>query len=102
MKNILHLSALFLLITSCSDTGTLPSLDLEDQKDYFASTYTPMESEPTLFKSANIYDGLGGEFIGYDLLVADGNLRFYLIKYPLIKFIFQEQKMVLVGNCLIG
>ena len=74
MKNILHLSALLLLITSCSDMGTLPNLDMEDQKDYFASTYTPMESEPTLFKSANIYDGLGGEFVGYDLLVADGKI----------------------------
>ena len=74
MKNILHLSALLLLIIGCSDISTLPNLDLEDQKDYFASTYTPMDSEPTLFKSANIYDGLGGEFIGYDLLVADGKI----------------------------
>jgi imidazolonepropionase-like amidohydrolase len=33
-----------------------------------------MESEPTLFQSANIYDGLGGELFDYDLLIADGKI----------------------------
>ena len=40
----------------------------------FASTYTPMNSEPMLFKSANIYDGLGGEFLNYDLLLSGGKI----------------------------
>ena len=40
----------------------------------FASTYKPMQSEPTLFKSANIYDGLGGEYFNYDLLISDGKI----------------------------
>ena len=74
MKNILHLSVSVLLIMSCSEAVTFTNSGLEEQKDYFASTYVPMDSEPTLFKSANIYDGLGGELIGYDLLVADGKI----------------------------
>ena len=40
----------------------------------FASTYAPMNSEPMLFKSANIYDGLGGEFRNYDLLLSEGKI----------------------------
>ena len=74
MKNILHLSALLLLIMGCSEMSSFSSPDIESQKDYFASTYTPMDSEPTLFKSANIYDGIGGEFVNYDLLIADGKI----------------------------
>ena len=74
MKNILHLSALLLLIMGCSEMSSFSSSDISSQKDYFASTYTPMDSEPTLFKSANIYDGLGGEFVNYDLLIADGKI----------------------------
>ena len=34
----------------------------------------PMDSQPVLFKSANIYDGLGKEFLNYDLLIADGKI----------------------------
>ena len=74
MKNILHLSVSVLLIMGCSEAVTFTNSGLEEQKDYFASTYVPMDSEPTLFKSANIYDGLGGELIGYDLLIADGKI----------------------------
>ena len=33
-----------------------------------------MDSQPVLFKSANIYDGLGKEFLNYDLLIADGKI----------------------------
>ena len=33
-----------------------------------------MNSEPMLFKSANIYDGLGGEFRNYDLLLSEGKI----------------------------
>jgi imidazolonepropionase-like amidohydrolase len=33
-----------------------------------------MDSEPVLFKSANIYDGLGGEFRNYDLLLSEGKI----------------------------
>ena len=40
----------------------------------FASTYAPMNSEPMLFKSANIYDGLGGEFRNYDVLLSEGKI----------------------------
>jgi len=74
MKNILLLSVPILLILGCSDLDLSSSSAGEDRNDSFASTYEPMQSEPTLFKSANIYDGLGGEFLDYDLLVADGKI----------------------------
>ena len=34
-----------------------------------------MYSQPILFRSANIYDGLGGEFLNYDLLLSDGVIK---------------------------
>ena len=78
MKHISLLSLLSLLIISCSGDfkfkfGDTHSND-SSQKDVFASTYLPMESHPVLFKSANIYDGLGGEFLNYDLLIANGKI----------------------------
>ena len=44
------------------------------KENAFESTYIPMDSQPVLFKSANIYDGLGKEFLNYDLLIADGKI----------------------------
>ena len=44
------------------------------KENAFESTYIPMDSQPVLFKSANIYDGLGNEFLNYDLLIADGKI----------------------------
>ena len=81
MKNkVLIYISLFALI-SCSDNFDIdvsfgetesinPGID-----DAFVSTYKPMESQPILFKSANIYDGLGGEYRNYDLLLSDGKIK---------------------------
>ena len=44
------------------------------KENAFESTYMPMDSQPVLFRSANIYDGLGQEFLNYDLLIADGKI----------------------------
>ena len=74
MKNISHLTLLLLLTAACSEMNMSPSSAVQNSNNYFASTYEPMESEPTLFQSANIYDGLGGELLDYDLLIADGKI----------------------------
>ena len=81
MKNIAILSASLLLISSCSNEfefdfsfGGSEPYD-SNFKDAFESTYKPMESRPILFKSANIYDGIGGELLNYDLLIADGKIK---------------------------
>jgi imidazolonepropionase-like amidohydrolase len=81
MKNIAILSASLLLISSCSNEfefdfsfGGSEPYD-SNFKDAFVSTYKPMESTPILFKSANIYDGIGGELLNYDLLIADGKIK---------------------------
>jgi len=81
MKNIAILSASLLLISSCSNEfefdfsfGGSEPYD-SNFKDAFVSTYKPMESRPILFKSANIYDGIGGELLNYDLLIVDGKIK---------------------------
>ena len=74
MKNISHLTVLLLLTVACSDMSMSPRSSDQNLNNYFASTYEPMESQPTLFQSANIYDGLGGELLDYDLLIADGKI----------------------------
>jgi imidazolonepropionase-like amidohydrolase len=74
MKNISHLTLLLLLTAACSEMNMSSSSAVQNSNDYFASTYEPMESEPTLLQSANIYDGLGGELLDYDLLIADGKI----------------------------
>jgi len=74
MKNISHLTLLLLLTAACSEMNMSPSSAVQNSNNYFTSTYEPMESEPTLFQSANIYDGLGGELLDYDLLIADGKI----------------------------
>lgn len=78
MKNISLISLSLLLIISCSDGlnfGIMDSKSNDGRKENaFESTYMPMDSQPVLFKSANIYDGLGKEFLNYDLLIADGKI----------------------------
>ena len=78
MKNISLISLSLLLIISCSDGlnfGIMdPKLNDGRKENAFESTYMPMDSQPVLFKSANIYDGLGKEFLNYDLLIADGKI----------------------------
>ncbi len=80
MKNKVLLSILLFTFVGCSEnfdidvsfgeSGSInPGID-----NAFASTYQPMESQPVLFKSANIYDGLGGEYREYDLLLSDGKI----------------------------
>ena len=74
MKNISHLTLLLLLTAACSEINMSPSSKDQSSNNFFASTYEPMESQPTLFQSANMYDGLGGELLDYDLLIADGKI----------------------------
>ena len=76
---------LFLLITLFAFIGCSESFDIDVSfgnkesinpgiDDAFFSTYKPMDSQPILFKSANIYDGIGGEFRNYDLLISNGKI----------------------------
>ena len=82
MKNKVLIPILLFTIISCSESFNidLPFGDSELDSinpgidNAFASTYLPMDSEPILFKSANIYDGLGGEFRNYDLLLSEGKI----------------------------
>ena len=82
MNNKLLLPLLLCTIIGCSE-GFNVEFSFGDSKsessnleidNAFASTYAPMNSEPMLFKSANIYDGLGGEFRNYDLLLSEGKI----------------------------
>ena len=82
MKNKVLIPILLFTIISCSESFNIDLSFGDSESDSinpgidnaFASTYTPMDSEPVLFKSANIYDGLGGEFRNYDLLLSEGKI----------------------------
>jgi len=81
MKTKALIYTLLFALVSCSDNFDIdvsfgetesinPGID-----DAFVSTYKPMESQSIIFKSANIYDGLGGEYRNYDLLLSDGKIE---------------------------
>ena len=82
MKNKVLIPILLFTIISCSESFNIDLSFGDSESDSinpgidnaFASTYLPMDSEPILFKSANIYDGLGGEFRNYDLLLSEGKI----------------------------
>ena len=67
MKNKVLIPTLLFTIISCSESFNIDIMFGDSESDSinpgidnaFASTYLPMDSEPMLFKSANIYDGLG-------------------------------------------
>ena len=77
----LFLSLLLIILVGCSESFDIDvsfgSSDYANQgiDNAFESTYVPMNSQPILFRSANIYDGLGGEFLNYDLLLSDGSIK---------------------------
>ena len=78
MKKWLFIFASFIVLVGCSDSFNVSFSDNESINpgidDAFNSTYKSMDSQPVLLKSANIYDGLGDEFINYDLLLSDGKI----------------------------
>tara|TARA_B100001109_G_scaffold96344_1_gene78512 strand:+ start:612 stop:2015 length:1404 start_codon:yes stop_codon:yes gene_type:complete len=80
MKNKVLLSILLLTFIGCSENFDIDISFGESESinpgidNAFESTYRPMQSKPVLIKSANIYDGLGGEYITYDLLLAEGKI----------------------------
>lgn len=42
--------------------------------DPYPSTYTPLPSEIVLIQGATVFDGVGGEFENYDVLMQDGRI----------------------------
>lgn len=42
--------------------------------DPYPSTYTPLPSETVLIQGATVFDGVGGEFENYDVLMQDGRI----------------------------
>lgn len=42
--------------------------------DPYPSTYTPFPSEVVLIQGATVFDGIGGEFENYDVLMRDGRI----------------------------
>ena len=63
-----------LLIYSCSEDVEVPLSSTTDapdkstslERDPFESNYKPLESERTLIKSVNLYDGLCNEYSNFD------------------------------------
>ncbi len=51
----------------------LPIIGIEAEP--FDSTYIAKPSATSLLKNANIYDGEGNEFLGYDLLIKNGKIE---------------------------
>ncbi|MEM5517660.1 amidohydrolase [Henriciella sp. AS95] len=43
-------------------------------KNPYPSTYEPYPSQPVLLQGATVYDGIGGVFENYDVLLSDGNI----------------------------
>ena len=80
MKNHLFLAFSMLLIYSCSEGIEVSQSSTVDaavkstsfDRDPFESNYKPLESERTLIKSVNLYDGLGNEFSNFDVLFDNG------------------------------
>ena len=72
-----------LLIYSCSEDVEVPLSSTTDapdkstslERDPFESNYKPLESERTLIKSVNLYDGLGNEYSNFDVLFDDGIIK---------------------------
>ena len=83
MKNHLFLAFSMLLIYSCSEDVEVPQSSITDapdkstslERDPFESNYKPLESERTLIKSVNLYDGLGNEYSNFDVLFDDGIIK---------------------------
>ena len=83
MKNHLFLAFSMLLIYSCSEdvevsqssTADAPAKSSSLERDPFESNYKPLESERTLIKSVNLYDGLGNEYSNFDVLFDDGIIK---------------------------
>ena len=69
-----------LLIYSCSEDVEVSQSSTADaaakssslERDPFESNYKPLESERTLIKSVNLYDGLGNEYSNFDVLFDNG------------------------------
>lgn len=71
----LLLSTAALALTACGDKDqSTANSDKEAGVAAFASTYTPQPSETTLISNANIYDGIGGEIMGGNILIVDGKI----------------------------
>ena len=77
MTNKFFLPSLLFILVSCSESFDIDVLSGSSDSAHqgidnaFESTYVPMNSQPILFRSANIYDGIGGEYLNYDLLLSD-------------------------------
>ena len=61
------------------ETGNGASADNGDglvrfNPDPYPSTYTPFPSEIVLIQGATVFDGIGGEFENYDILMQDGRI----------------------------
>ena len=80
MKNHLFLAFSMLLIYSCSEGIEVPQSSTAEtsanstslDRDPFESNYKPLESDRTLVKSVNLYDGLGNEYSNFDVLFDNG------------------------------
>ncbi len=80
MKNHLFLAFSMLLIYSCSEgievsqsiTADTSANSTSLKRDPFESNYKPLESDRTLVKSVNLYDGLGNEYSNFDVLFDNG------------------------------
>jgi len=69
---------LFLGAAACSDGGAGEDTSTAGSgafdKNPFSSTYEPYPSKPVLLQNATVYDGVGGLYQNYDVLLRDGDI----------------------------
>jgi len=63
-----------LLLGACEDTKKESKTEPTEKALAFPSTYTPLDSSPTLITNAHILDGIGGEFESASVLIVDGKI----------------------------
>ncbi|MGB3625664.1 MAG: amidohydrolase, partial [Henriciella sp.] len=82
MKRAIGVAAVCLLGIGLAACGSEDGSETKDpaaksdeagfDKDPFPSTYTPYPSGPVLLTGATVYDGIGGVFESYDVLLSNG------------------------------
>ncbi len=86
MKNVAYLAAITavsLSMTACgddkdkvrnADAASAKSALGNFDKNPYPSTYKPYPSAPVMLTGATVYDGIGGVFASYDVLIVDGDI----------------------------
>lgn len=74
LRSCLAVTAVGLTLAACQPGGEQDEF-VEINKDPFPSSYTPLESRPTLITNVTILDGLGGRIDGGAILMEGGKIK---------------------------